>query len=122
MKCASQTCTGLGDSLGDSFLLANTAVASTICAVGKTRGNTTVDTSTSTPAPATRNKLTTPNLGSAQSGSSNFVRHLPTAGLPPDVAQIIRASWRVSTQHTTHQCNDDWTSATDGSLIPIKHL
>ena len=93
-----QTCTGLGDSLGDSSLLANTAVASTLCAVGKTRGNTTVNTSTSTPAPATRNKLNTPNLGSAHSGSSNFVRHLPTAGLPPDVAQIIRASWRVSTQ------------------------
>ena len=70
----------------------------TICAVGKSRDNTTVDTSPSTPAPATRNKLTTPNLVSAQSGSSNFVWHLPTAGLSPDVAQIIRASWRVSTQ------------------------
>ena len=70
----------------------------TICAVGETRDNTTVDTSTSTSAPATRNKLSTPNLGSAQSGSSNFVRHLPTVELSPDVAQIIRASWRVSTQ------------------------
>ena len=70
----------------------------TICAVGETRDNTTVDTSLSTPAPATRNKLSTPNLGSAQSGSSNFVGHLPAAGLSPDVAQIIRASWRVSTQ------------------------
>ena len=89
MKCASQTCTGLGDSLGDSFLLANTAVVPTICAVGETRDNTTIDTSSSTPAPATRNKLTTPNLVSAQSGSSNFVRHLPTAGLSPDVTQII---------------------------------
>ena len=64
----------------------------------KTRDNTTVDTSPSTPALATRNKLSTPNLGSPQSGSSNFVEHLPTAGLSPDVAQIIRASWRVSTQ------------------------
>ena len=34
----------------------------------------------------------------AQSGSSNFVRHLPTAGLSPDIAQIIRGSRRVSTQ------------------------
>ena len=70
----------------------------TICAVGETRGNTAADTSTPTPAPATRNKLSTPNLGSAQSGSSNFARHLPTVELSPDVAQIIRASWRVSTQ------------------------
>ena len=70
----------------------------TICAVGETRDNTTVDTSPSTPAPATRNKLTTPNLGSAQSGSSNFVRHLSTTGLSPDVTQIIRVSWKVSTQ------------------------
>ena len=70
----------------------------TICAVDETRDNTTVDTSPSTPALATRNKLSTSNLGSAQSGSSNFVGHLPTAGLSPDVAQIIRASWRVSTQ------------------------
>ena len=66
--------------------------------VAETRDNITVDTSPSTPAPATRNKFATPNLGSAQSGSSNFVRHLPTAGLSPDVVQIIRASWRVSTQ------------------------
>ena len=70
----------------------------TICAVGETRDNTAVDTSTPTPAPATRNKLSTPNLRLAQSGGSNFVRHLPTAGLSPDVTQIIRASWRVSTQ------------------------
>ena len=70
----------------------------TICAVGEIRDNTIVDTSPSTPAPATRNKLTTSNLGSAQSGSSNFFDHLPTAGLSPDVAQIIRASWRVDTQ------------------------
>ena len=70
----------------------------TICAVGKIRDNTTVDCSTSTPAPATRNTLTTPNLGSAQSGSSSFVRHLSIARLSPDVAQIIKASWRVSTQ------------------------
>ena len=69
----------------------------TICAVGETRENTIVSTSPSTSAPATRNKLTTPNLGSAQSGSSNFIGHLPTAALSPDVAQIIRASWRVST-------------------------
>ena len=66
--------------------------------IGETRDNTAVDTSTPTPAPATRNKPSTPNLGSAQSGSSNFVLHLPTAGQSPDVAQIIRASWRVSTQ------------------------
>ena len=70
----------------------------TICAVGETRNNTTVDTSPSIPAPATSNKLTTPNLGMADSGRSNFVGHLPTAGLSPDIAQIIRASWRVSTQ------------------------
>ena len=70
----------------------------TICAVGETRDNTTVDTSTSTPAPVTRNKLSTPDLGSVQSGSSNFVSHLLTAGLSPDVPQVIRASWRVSTQ------------------------
>ena len=44
------------------------------------------------------NKLTTPNLGSAQSGRKNLVRHLPAAGLSPDVAQIIRASWGVSTK------------------------
>ena len=69
-----------------------------ICAVGETRDNTTVDTSTSTPAPVTRNKLSTPDLGSVQSGSSNFVSHLLTAGLSPDVPQVIRASWRVSTQ------------------------
>ena len=70
----------------------------TICVVGETRDNTTVVTSTSASAPTTRNKLKTPNLGSVQSGSSSFVRHLPTAGLSPDVAQIIRASWTVSTQ------------------------
>ena len=70
----------------------------TICVVGETRDNTTVDTRLSTPAPATRNKLSTPNLRSAQSGSSNFVGHLSTALLSPDVAQIIRAPWRVSTQ------------------------
>ena len=76
----------------------NTAVVPTICAVGETRGNITFDTRPSAPAPATRNKLATPNLGSAQSGSSNFSGHLPTAGLSPDVAQNIRASYRVSTQ------------------------
>ena len=95
---AGQTCTGSGDSLGDSSLLENTTVVPTVCAFGETRDNTTVDTGPSTPAPATRNKLTTHNLKSAQSGSSNFVRHFPTAGLSPDVAQIIRTSWRVSTQ------------------------
>ena len=79
-------------------MLANTAVVPTICAIGETRDNTAVDTSTPTPAPATRNKPSTPSLGSVQSGSSNFVRHLPTAGLSPDVTQSIRASWRVSTQ------------------------
>ena len=73
-------------------------MAPTICVIGETRDNTAVDTSTPTPAPATRNKPSTPSLGSVQSGSCNFVRHLPTAGLSPDVAQIIRASWRVSTQ------------------------
>ena len=70
----------------------------TICVVGETCDNTIVDTSPSTPVPTTRNKLTTPNLGLAQSGSSNFVKHLPIVGLSPDIAQIIRASWRVSTQ------------------------
>ena len=60
--------------------------------------HTTVNTSTSPPAPATRSKLTTLNPGSAQSGSSNFVGHFPTATLSPEVAQIIRTSWRVSTQ------------------------
>ena len=111
------------DSLGDSSLLANTAVVPTICAVGETRDNTTVDTSTSTPAPATRNKLATPNLGSTQSGSSNFVRHLPTAGLSLDVAQIIRHhGGSANSQHTTHQCDDGWTSATDGTLIPTNQL
>ena len=70
----------------------------TIYVVGEPRDNTTVDTCPSTPAPATRDKLTMPNLGSTQSGSSNFVGHLPTVGLSPEVAQIIRASWRVSKQ------------------------
>ena len=76
----------------------------TTCAAAETRDNTTVDTSPSTPAPATRNKISTPNLGSAilQSGSSNFVWYLPTAGLSPDVAQIIRASWRVNTQSASN--------------------
>ena len=69
-----------------------------IWTVGETRDNTIVDTSTSSPAPAPRNKLTTPNLGFAKAGSSNFSRYLPTAGLSPDVAQIIRASWRFRTQ------------------------
>ena len=76
----------------------NTAKIPTICVVGDNRDNTTVDTSTSTSARATRNKLTTPNLGSAQSGRSNFVGHLPTGGLSPEVTQTIRASSRVSTQ------------------------
>ena len=47
----------------------------------------TIDTSPSTRAPATRNKLRTPNLGSARSGSSNFIGHLS-----PEVTQIISAS------------------------------
>ena len=57
-------------------------------------------TSTSTPAPATRNKQTlkTPNLGLAQSATSNFDRGLPSVGLSPDVTPIIKASWRVRTQ------------------------
>ena len=71
------TCTGSGGNLGDSSLLANTAVVPTIFAVDETRDNTSVYTSPSTPVPATRNKLTTPSLGSAHSGGSNFVRHLP---------------------------------------------
>ena len=58
----------------------------------------TIDNSPSTPAQATKNKLTTLNLGLAQSGSRNFVGYLPTAGLSPHIAQIIRASWRASTQ------------------------
>ena len=69
----------------------------TICAVGETRDNTAVDTSTPTPAPATRNKLLTPNLGLAQSGSRYFVWHLPTAGLSPDVAQIISTQLAYNT-------------------------
>ena len=79
-------------------MLAKTAVVPSIWTVGETRDNTIVDTSTSSPAPAPRNKLTTPNLGFAKAGSSNFSRYLPTAGLSPDVAQIIRASWRFRTQ------------------------
>ena len=66
--------------------MTNTAVVPTIFAFSETRDNTTVDTSPSRPTPATRNKLTTPNLGSTQSGSSNFFRQLPTAGLSPDVS------------------------------------
>ena len=123
-KSAGQTCTGLGDSLGHSSLLANTAVAPTICAIGETRDNTNVDTSAPTRSPATRSKPSTPNLRSAQFGSSNFVRHLATVGLSLDVAQIIRASWRVSahSDNKTHQCDDGWTSATDGSLVPTNQL
>ena len=88
----------MGDGLGDSFLLANAAMVLTICAVDETRDNTAVDTNPLTAAPAIRNKLTTPSLESVQSGSSNFVGNFPTAGLSPDVTQIIRASWRLSTQ------------------------
>ena len=73
-------------------------MVSIICAVGETRVDPTVDINPSTPAPATRNKLTTPNLDSAQSGSSNFFWHLSTVRLSPDVAQTISASWRASTQ------------------------
>ena len=89
-KSAGQTCTGSSDSLGDSPLLTNTAVVPTMCVVGKS--------SPSTPAPATKSKLKIPNLGVAQSGNSNFIRHLPTSGLSPDIAQIISASWRAKTQ------------------------
>ena len=85
-------------SLDDNSLLANTAMVLTICTVGETRENITVDASPLAPAPATRNKLTIPNMGFHQSGSSNFVGHHPTAGLSLDVAKIIRASWWVSTQ------------------------
>ena len=79
----------------------------TICAVGETRDNTAVDTSTPTPAPATRNKLSTPNLGLAQSGSSNFFWHLPTAGLSPDVAQIIstQLAYNTPVQRWLDFCN-----------------
>ena len=83
-------------------------MVSTICAVGETKDNTTVDTSLSTHAPATRNILTTPNLGSAQSGSSNSVRHLSTGRLSPDVVQIIRASWTVSTQSAYNTPVQQW--------------
>ena len=72
----------------------------TICVVGETRDNTIVDTNPSTPAPASRNKLRTPDLGSAHSVSSNFFGHLPTVGLSPGAFQSIRASWRVNTQST----------------------
>ena len=57
----------------------------------ETMDNTAVDTPAHLQL-ATRNKLSTPNLGSAQSGRSKFFWHLPTAGLSPDVTQIIRAS------------------------------
>ena len=87
-KSASQTCTGSGNSLGDCFLLANTAMVPTICAVGEARDKTAVHTIASTYAPAATNKLTTPDLRSAQSGNSNFADQLPTAGLLPDVTQI----------------------------------
>ena len=83
---AGQTCTGSGDSFCDSSLLANIAMVPTICVVGETRGNITTETNPAAPAPATRNKLTTPNLGSAQSDSSNLLGHLPAAGLSPDAA------------------------------------
>ena len=86
---AGQTCEGLGNSLSDSPLLANTAMVPTICAVGETRDDTIIDTSPSTPAPATRSKLKTPNWDQLS---------LVAAGLSPDVAQIISASWRASTQ------------------------
>ena len=60
----------------------------TICAVGEARDKTAVHTIASTYAPAATNKLTTPDLRSAQSGNSNFADQLPTAGLLPDVTQI----------------------------------
>ena len=60
-----QDCTGSGDSLGDCSLLANKAMIPTICAVGETWHDTTIDTSPSTPALATRKRLRTANLGLA---------------------------------------------------------
>ena len=81
----------------------------TVCGVGETRDNTTIDTSPSTHASATKKEqLTTPNLGSAQSGSSNFVGHLLTAGLSSDVSQIIIASWRASTQSVYNKPVQRW--------------
>ena len=107
-KSAGQTCTGLGDSLGDSPLFANTAMVPTLCVVGKTRDGTSIDTSLSTPAAATMNKLVTPTLGLAHSGSSNFVRYLPTAGLSPNVVQITTASWIFSTQSAYNTPTQRW--------------
>ena len=59
-------------SLGDSPFLSNIFMIPSICAVDETRDNTTIHISPSTPAPATRNKLTTSSLGSSQSSSNNF--------------------------------------------------
>ena len=80
----------------------------TIYAVGETRESTTVDTSSSTPAPTTKNKLTTPNQGLVQPGSSNFVGHVPTRVLSPDFAHIIRAAWRVSAQSEYNTPVQQW--------------
>ena len=67
-------------------------MVSTFCVVAETRNDTTIDTSPATPAPATRNKFRTKNLGSAQFRNSNFNGHFPTAALSPEAAQIVSAS------------------------------
>ena len=46
--------------------------------------------------------------GSAQSGSSHFIRHLPAARLSPDVAQIISTSCRASTQSAHNTPVQGW--------------
>ena len=94
-KSACQTCTALGDSLGDSPLLANTAMVPIICTIVETRTDTTINTRPSTPAPVSRNKLRTPNLGSAQSVSSNF---LGSSQQQERQLTLPRSSWRASTQ------------------------
>ena len=60
------------------------------------------------PAPATRNKLTTSNLGWAQSGSISFAAHFPTARVSSVVFQIIRTSWRVSIQSANNKPVRGW--------------
>ena len=63
-------------SLGDSPFLSNIVMIPSICVVDEP-GTTLLfmsahNCSPSTPAPATRNKLTTSNLGSSQSSSNSF--------------------------------------------------
>ena len=94
-KSACQTCTTLDDSLGDSPLLENTAMVPIICTIVETRTDTTINTSPSTPASVSRNKLRAPNLGSVQSVSSNF---LGSSQQQERQLTLPRSSWRASTQ------------------------